>query len=47
MAEGAILGDVEIGETENAADDVPSCLKRCVQRQNIEPVVMDTRPERR
>jgi nucleotide-binding universal stress UspA family protein len=42
MAERAVSGDVEIDETQSIADDIPNCLKRCVQRQNIDLVVMGT-----
>jgi hypothetical protein len=40
MAERGIPGDVEIDETQNAADDIPSCLERCIQGQTVDPVVM-------
>jgi hypothetical protein len=33
MAERGLPGDTEIDETEDAADDIPHCLARCVQRQ--------------
>lgn len=46
MAERGIPGDIEIDETQNAADDIPSCLERCVQRQNIDLVVMGTHGRR-
>jgi nucleotide-binding universal stress UspA family protein len=35
-------GDTEIEETEDAADDIPHCLARCVQRQGAGLVVMGT-----
>lgn len=46
MAARGISGDIEIDETVNAADDIPSCLERCVQRQNIDLVVMGTHGRR-
>lgn len=46
MAERGILGEVEIDETESAADDIPSCLQRCVERHNIDLVVMGTHGRR-
>jgi nucleotide-binding universal stress UspA family protein len=46
MSERAIPGGVEIDETQNAADNIPRCLERCVQRQNIDLVVMGTHGRR-
>ncbi|MFM0725964.1 universal stress protein [Paraburkholderia strydomiana] len=42
MAGRGVRGDTEIEETENAADDVPHCLGRCVQREGAGLVVMGT-----
>lgn len=42
MAERGVPGDTEIEETESAADDIPHCLARCVQRQGAGLVVMGT-----
>jgi nucleotide-binding universal stress UspA family protein len=42
MAERGVPGDTEIEETGNAADDIPHCLARCVQRQGAGLVVMGT-----
>jgi nucleotide-binding universal stress UspA family protein len=42
MAERGMPGDTEIEETEDAADDIPHCLARCVQRQGAGLVVMGT-----
>lgn len=39
-AERGASGDTEIDETERAADDIPSCLQRCVRRQGGNLVVM-------
>jgi nucleotide-binding universal stress UspA family protein len=46
MAERGIAGDIEIDETQNAADDIPSCLERCIQREKIDLVVMGTHGRR-
>jgi nucleotide-binding universal stress UspA family protein len=46
MAQRGISGDVEIDETQSSADDIPNCLKRCVQRRNIDLVVMGTHGRR-
>jgi nucleotide-binding universal stress UspA family protein len=40
MAERGVADDTEIEETQSPADDVPSCLHRCAQRQDAELVVM-------
>ena len=42
MAERGVPGDTEIEETTDAADDIPHCLARCVQRQGAGLVVMGT-----
>lgn len=42
-AERGVSGDTEIDETESAADDIASCLQRCVRRQGGDLVVMGTR----
>jgi nucleotide-binding universal stress UspA family protein len=42
MAERGVPGDTEIDETVDAADDIPRCLARCVQRQGAGLVVMGT-----
>lgn len=42
MAERGVPGDTEIEETADAADDIPHCLGRCVQRQGAGLVVMGT-----
>lgn len=42
MAERGVPGDAEIDETQGAADDIPSCLQRCAQRQGAALVVMGT-----
>ena len=42
MTERGVPGETEIEETQSAADDIPSCLYRCVQRQGAELVVMGT-----
>lgn len=46
MAGCCVPGDTEIEETENAADDIPHCLARCVQRQGAGLVVMGTQGRR-
>ncbi|MFM0055342.1 universal stress protein [Paraburkholderia phytofirmans] len=46
MAGCGVYGDTEIEETENAADDIPHCLARCVQRQGAGLVVMGTQGRR-
>jgi len=42
MVERGVPGDTEIEETQSAADDIPHCLARCVQRQGAGLVVMGT-----
>ena len=42
MAGRGVPGDTEMDETENATDDVPRCLSRCVQRQGADLMVMGT-----
>ena len=42
MTKRGVTGDIEIDETDSAADDIPHCLHRCAQRQGAELVVMGT-----
>ncbi|MFL9913725.1 universal stress protein [Paraburkholderia sp. RL17-337-BIB-A] len=42
MVTRGVPGETEIEETENAADDIPHCLARSVQRQGAGLVVMGT-----
>lgn len=46
MAKQGMPGDIEIDETQNAADNIPSCLERCIQREKIDLVVMGTHGRR-
>jgi len=46
IAQVGLKGDIELAETDSIADDVPNCLKRCVERHGADLVVMGTHGRR-
>lgn len=46
MARAGLKGDIELAETESLSDDVPSCLKRCADRNGADLIVMGTHGRR-